>query len=251
MTLSKSPKSRSSACGLGAPARWTALALLGLMLAACAQAPGTVRSDASVRPQPGARVLIMPPDVEVSELTVGGLLEPNAAWTAAAEANIDRALMNMLTGMSAEPVRFNPKGKLIRKPAVAQLIKLHSVVGSSILLYEYGVGPRLLNKKNGFDWTLGRDAAILGKAYKADYALFVYFRDSFSSDARIALNVVSAIVGAGIRGGQQLGFASLVDLRSGKIAWFNIMARGTGDLRETEAALDASRVLLSELPLSR
>ncbi len=59
---------------------------------------------------------------------------------------------------------------------------------------------------------------------------------------------MTAILGAGVRGGQQVGFASLVDLRSGDIVWFNVMARGTGDLREAEQALDASRVLLSELP---
>ena len=237
---------RSTPCRSGG--RWLALAVMALTLAACAANPGTVRLDPSVQPERGARVLIMPPDVEVSELTAGGLLEPNAAWTAAAEANIDRALKRMLADVGAEAVRFNDKGKLIRKPEVAQLIKLHGAVGGSILLHEYNLAAPLLTKQDGFDWTLGQDAAIIGKAYKSDYALFVFFRDSFSSDARIAINVVTAILGAGVRGGQQVGFASLVDLRSGDIGWFNVMARGTGDLREADEALDASRVLLSELP---
>ncbi len=90
--------------------RWLALAVMALTLAACAANPGTVRLDPSVQPERGARVLIMPPDVEVSELTAGGLLEPNAAWTAAAEANIDRALKRMLADVGAEAVRFNDKG---------------------------------------------------------------------------------------------------------------------------------------------
>ena len=228
--------------------RWAVGLLFGLVLSACAQHPGTVRLDPSAQPMPGAKVLIMQPDVEVSELTVGGLLEPNAAWTAAAESNIDQALERVLAAQGARWVHLNPRGKLIRTPAVSQLVKLHGVVGASILIHDYGVGAPLLNKDGRFDWTLGKDAAILGKAYKADYALFVYFRDSFSSDARVALNVLTALVGAGVRGGQQVGFASLVDLRSGKIVWFNVMARGTGDLREAEAAVDASQVLLAELP---
>ncbi len=228
--------------------RWLLLAVLALGLAACVQNPGTVRLDPSVQPVQGARVLIMPPDVEVSELTAGGLLEPNAAWTAAAEANIDQALKRMLADAGAEAVRFNDQGKLIRRREVSQLIKLHGAVGGSILLYEYNLVAPLLTKQDSFDWTLGKDAAILGKAYKSDYALFVFFRDSFSSDARIAINVVTAILGAGVRGGEQVGFASVVDLRSGDIVWFNVMARGSGDLRVPDQALDASRVLLSELP---
>lgn len=245
LSMLKPPKS----CGVtGRMSRWFAVLCVGIGLSACVQVPGTVRVDPAAQSMRGAKVLIMQPDVEVSELTVGGLLEPNAAWTAAAERNIDRALETVLAEQGANWVHLNPNGKLIRKPAVSQLVKLHGAVGASILFHGYPGGLPLFNKKGKFDWTLGKDAAILGKAYKADYALFVYFRDSFSSDARVALNVLTAIVGAGVRGGQQLGFASLVNLRTGKIVWFNIMARGTGDLREAEAAVDASQVLLAELP---
>jgi hypothetical protein len=35
----------------------------------------------------------------------------------------------------------------------------------------------------------------------------------------------------GIMGGVQSGFASLVDLRTGDIVWFNQLGRATGDLR--------------------
>ena len=227
-----------------ATGRWLAVAVIGLALSACAQTRSFVQEDPSRQPAPGARVLIMPPDVEVSELTAAGLLEPNAAWTAAAEANIDSALESVLGEFGAKAVRFNPNGNLIRKPEVSQLIKLHGAVGGSILLHQYINGLQLPNKNGRFDWTLGKDAAIVGKAYKARYALFVFFRDSFSSGARMALNVI-----AGTSGGQQVGFASLVDLTDGDIVWFNVLHSTTGDLREAEAAREASRTLLSELPL--
>ncbi len=245
LSMSKPPKPSGVS---GRASHLLAVLLVGLGLSACVQVPGTVRIDPAAQSLRGAKVLIMQPDDEVSELTVGGLLEPNAAWTAAAERNIGRALERVLAEQGANWVHLNPNGNLIRTPAVSQLVKLHGAVGASILVHDYAGGVPLLNKNGKFDWTLGKDAAILGKAYKADYALFVFFRDSFSSDARVALNVLTALVGAGVRGGQQLGFASLVDLRTGKIVWFNIMARGTGDLREAEAAVDASQVLLAELP---
>lgn len=232
----------------GRMGRWFALLVVAIGLSACVQLPTTVRLDPAAQPMRGAKVLIMQPDVEVSELTAGGLLEPNAAWTAAAEANIDRALERVLADMGANWVHINRNGKLIRSPKVSQLVKLHQIVGTSIRLYEYGRVPPLLSKQGAFDWTLGKDAAALGRAYKADYALFVHFRDSFSSDARVAMNVVTTILFGQAQGGLQSGFASLVDLRSGKIVWFNEFWRETGDLREAEAAVDASKVLLAELP---
>ena len=45
----------------------------------------------------------------------------------------------------------------------------------------------------------------------------------------------------GLAGGSQTGYASLVDLRTGRVVWFNNLARGFGDLREPEPARKPSR----------
>ncbi len=50
-------------------------------------------------------------------------------------------------------------------------------------------------------------------------------------------------------GGQQVGFASLVDLETGDIVWFNRLVSGVGDLRTAEPARAAVDDLLADFPL--
>ncbi|GEM_PF-6267082 len=53
-----------------------------------------------------ARVLLLKPDIELYELTAGGGLEPKAAWTEAAKANVDTALDAALRAKNARIVRY-------------------------------------------------------------------------------------------------------------------------------------------------
>ena len=97
-------------------------------------------------------------------------------------------------------------------------------------------------------WSLGEDVRVLRGRTGADYALFVYVRDSYASDARKVVMVAGLAMGAAILGGLQEGFASLVDLRTGEIVWFNELGRLTGDLRSAEPAAETVKVLLTEFP---
>ena len=72
---------------------------------------------------------------------------------------------------------------------------------------------------------------------------------AFSSSGRVALAVVGALLGVAVQGGQQVGFASLVDLRNGNVVWFNTLLSQYGDLREPESAASATEDLLDELPI--
>jgi hypothetical protein len=58
-----------------------------------------------------------------------------------------------------------------------------------------------------------------------------------------------AALGVGMNpGGRQTGYASLVDLNSGQILWFNRLQRGSGDLREAGKAAETLNALLTEFP---
>ncbi len=90
--------------------------------------------------------------------------------------------------------------------------------------------------------------------YDADYALFVYFRDTFASTGRIATMIVASLFtygtgGAAIGGGEQVGFASLVDLETGDVIWFNVMKSSVGNLRKPDSARESAEDLLTDLPL--
>lgn len=226
------------------PAFW--VLWLALLAAGCAQATTLARSEPVPQRAGEARVLLMQPDVELYELTAGGLLEPKAEWTGSAREYVTTALREELQRKGARVIPYQPpSGNPSKEHAHTQLVKLHDAVGGSILFF----GAALPTKKGKLDWTLGEGVGVLRDDFGTDYGLFILLRDSYSSGGRRTLMVMGALIGVGVPGGRQVGFASLVDLRSGGILWFNQLVDPAGDLRTAEAAREAVKRLLENLPL--
>lgn len=224
------------------------LVFVGLALAACQTTSARTINKLTSKSAEKV-VLIMPTDVELSELHASGLTTPQAEWTQNAKQHIDTALRKQLEvhqvrlidymASSADDNRTNPQ---------VQLQKLHGVVGATVFANHFNPNGKLPAKKEKFDWTLGSKVKTLKEKYNADYALFVYIRDSYATASRVAVQFVGALLGVGIRGGTQFGFSSLVDLNSGDIVWFNYLARGHGDLRTPEPATESVEELLLDFP---
>jgi hypothetical protein len=226
------------------------LLLLTVLLGGCAQTSVLVRDRSWPRATGTVRVVVMPPDVELSELTAGGLLEPKADWTEQARLHVSAGLERYLKTKGTTVVPYGPPAPGSEDEASdVQLVKLHDAVGGAILVHKYVPVMALPTKADRFDWTLGASATRLQSRTGADYALFVLFRDSYASAGRVALMVGAAILGVGVTGGRQVGFASLVDLRTGDVLWFNRLVNPAGDLRTMEPAAKAVQSLLVELPL--
>jgi len=193
------------------------------------------------------KVLLMPLDVKLSELTAGGVLEPKAEWTQQAEQHITAAVNEFFR--TERSVNLETADNWVKETELPiQLTKLHEVVGTSVLLHAYLPQLKLPNKGDKFDWTLGMDTQILKEHYGADYALFLFVRDSYASAGRAAVIVIGAFLAVGIHGGQQVAFASLVDLNTGDIVWFNRLAREAGDLRTAKPANDTVKLILDNFP---
>jgi len=198
------------------------------------------------------RLLVIEPDVSVARVMAGGGLEPREDWT-------QQAREQVLNAIVAQQARRGGQTKVAETvadvggdtQAVADLIRLHNAVGEAIRVHEYG-GVKLPAKGDAFDWTLGSSAVELGRLTGFDYALFVHAQDSFSSGGRIALQVASVIpCSLGFcfipQGGEQLAYASLVDLATGQIVWFNSLRDTMGDLRTQEGAEDMIGALLGRM----
>ncbi|MCP5366809.1 MAG: hypothetical protein H6907_10390 [Hyphomicrobiales bacterium] len=198
------------------------------------------------------RIVLMPIDVELGLLNAGGVVEPNAEWTAKAKNFILEDVRTKLAAQQAELVLADDDlADLPTEDTRLQLVKLHEAVGRSILLHQYrdagGLMP-LPTKDNNFDWSLGAEIGALRQHYNADYAMFVFVRDSYTSAGRVAVIIALALLRVPVHGGSQAGFASLVDLNSGDLVWFNRLARAEGDLRKAEGAQETVDVLLTGFP---
>ncbi|HAA93194.1 MAG TPA: hypothetical protein DCE33_12160 [Rhodospirillaceae bacterium] len=223
--------------------------LFGLVfiVSACQHGPLQTKKEIVATKGP-PRVLVMPSEVTLYELTAGGLKEPQAAWTQRGKENVDRALESVLTENKSKFVVYKtPDPDDAGAERQRQVIALQDVIAQTILLANYS--GRHLGLKSELDYSVGTSAQSLNSKNRADYALFVTMTDSFSSAGRRAVMALGALVGISVRGANQAGLASLVDLKTGEVIWFNVFAKGFGDLREPSGAISAVRTLLAEFPL--
>jgi hypothetical protein len=109
--------------------------------------------------------------------------------------------------------------------------------------------PSKLTEDNSyiFDWSLGSEVADLNPESDERYALFVFYRDYQASGGRVGMAVFAALLGASVYTGHQGGFASLVDLESGKVVWFNNVPLAQGDMRSPEGARRLVEQLFEDL----
>ena len=224
------------------------IAVFLFFLSGCATTANVKKVQLLDSLDPTVQVLLMPMDVELSLLTAAGLMEPQAEWTQNAIGHMTKSLERRLASADYRLLHY-PDAATDPATDVGQLQKLHETLGSVILQHHLGM-LKLPTKGNGavFDWTLGEKAELLKELTGADYALFVYVRDSYSTGGRVAMQLGLALLGVGIQGGMQLGFASLVDLSSGDVVWFNRLISSSGDLREQEPADQSVLSLMSDFP---
>lgn len=236
--------------------RYLALLCLLLPLSAGAINQPRVATDAEGRPlRVEGRIALIEPDIELSLVTAGGLTEPRREWSEAARRLFPESTRRLLAESGrAEGYLIDLADDLEPASRLGQVLRLNRAVAMSIAAYSMP-GSQLATKGRRLDWSLGDGVAELRAQSGADYGLFVFIRDSYASAGRNALRVFGFLAGAAmgsyldIGGGQQLGVATLVDLRSGQVVWFNLMSNQSGDLRDAEGADRTVRQMLKGLPL--
>lgn len=226
--------------------RLIAVVLAGLCLAGCT-VTNTKLGLNLASPPAGARVLLVKPDVQLAVLTAGGVDEARADWSQQGQSNLEQSVATQLKSKSYAFKEVDPN--TIMSGRSGQLIRLHQAVGESILTFGYGLYA-LPTKKAGLDWTLGDGAKALADSQGADYALFVHASGNYASGGRVATAVGMAVIGVHIPLGSQTVFASLVDLRTGQVVWFNTALAGpSDDMRTPAGAATLTTSLLTKIPL--
>jgi len=229
-----------------APWRLTRLLLLVLVFAAAAAqaqdrkqlAPGFTARTAD------SRLLILPADMELYSMSAGGVVEPRDDWTVAAQKHFAEALAAQRKTLGPRFIQMS----LADADDFSDIVTLHRAVADAISLHHKGGLLELATKGDRLDWSLGEAVQPLRERTGADYALFTWIRDSYASNERKAAMVALALLGAISLGGEQVGYASLVDLRTGRVVWFNQLNRMSGDLRDAAPAVETVQTLLKGFP---
>lgn len=213
-------------------------------------------------PQGNYKLLVLRPDVTVGSLTTGGMVEPRADWTEQARANIIAALRAQQATRGGNLLIVEHRNEVpgVTADELAEVERLNFVVDQSIVQHKY-LGDYLPTKRGrGLDWTLGQNAVRLGQKTGYDYALFLHAEDQVASTGRIALGVLGlagCLVGfcaPNVGGAEQLDYASLVDLKTGEVVWFNVVSAASqvpgikfGELRTPQGAAQMVDRLLGRM----
>jgi hypothetical protein len=200
--------------------------------------------------QPGTvRIVLMRPTIKVGAQSTGGMFEPNADWTAQARENIGRALDETQSSMGNQIIAYDER-ETGEGPATTQYAHLFNALADSVIEYQFFRGNRLPTKgrKGEFNWDIGPGLAKLKSLSGADYALFINTNDEYGSTGRKVLQVVALLGGIAVTSGVHVGYAGLIDLKTGELVWLNADRQMGGDVRTPEGAQKRVRQLLEGFP---
>ncbi|WP_264579945.1 MULTISPECIES: hypothetical protein [unclassified Sphingobium] len=234
---------------------WLAFAA-GLSASICsagfAQERSAVKQGFSLPPNSQKKILLFRPAVRVGAQSTGGMFEPNAEWTEKAKANIEAALTQYQSRLGNQVV-VAPEAYGEQDQNLQEYMSLFSAVSQAVIEYQFFVGNRLPTKKRDnkeqvFEWSLGDGVARLPGAQDADYGLFIYNRDAYGSTGRKVLQIMALMGGVSVTSGEHMGFAGLVDLKTGDLLWLNADGQMGGDVREPDGSEKRVAQLLEDFP---
>jgi hypothetical protein len=232
--------------------------IVGRMILACLLLAWTpvahAQEKTGVKPgfvlRPGTvRIVLMRPSVRVGAQTTGGVVQPNADWTASARDFIAGALKHRQNDLGNVVIDYD-EGLSGEGAVATQYSNLFGTVADSVIEYQFFPGNRLPTKKrkDSFDWSIGTGLGKLKSLEGADYALFINTYDAYGSTGRKMLQIFGAMAGVSVASGVHWGHAGLVDLKTGELVWLNADREMGGDVRTEDGAVKRVQQLLEGFP---
>ena len=174
-------------------------------------------------------------DVKEYEVSAGGVTELKDAWSTAARANVQGAL---ITGFRSRQIELRP---IVPGPDTAEDV-------NDLRLLSEAINASMINYPlQTFDYSVGSVGPLLDR-YGVDALVFAWARGRLVTGGR---KFLSALFGSGETDAGQVGVL-MVD-RSGNILWFNSRGlRGDrADLRYADSTTSLLHAIISDLPLAK
>lgn len=198
-------------------------------LAAMSAVNPALSQNLDTRPK---KVVLLPPQVFVFELSAGGVTTRMADWEATARGNLSSAAARMARELSLFELMPAPRLDILNLDRIEAHIGLYDRVAQSVFVYGRGNLSAWEHKKNEFDYTVGPGLAFLRELTGADAALIVLGSDFISSGGRKAAFIAGLALGIAIPLGQSFMTAGLIDLKTGDVQWMSFDTSGSLDSRE-------------------
>ena len=227
--------------------RWLVAAA---MLALAGVAPAKIRYDKAFTFPPGVtpRIVVFRPDVQVGSLGPGGVEQPNPDWTKDGRANLAAALEAAQRATGNQTIFLGDVDGADGQ-TVADYQALFRAVAGAVVQHQMNPLAKLPTKGDRFDWTLGAGAGALERIGGGDYGLFLYTHDAYGTAGRKVMQLlVAGLFGGYMPAGIHVGYAALVELRTGNLVWFNVDPASGGDPRDRPGAAKRIGELFKRFP---
>ena len=201
------------------------------------------------------KVLLLPPDIRVHELSAGGVAEKVDEWTHSA----NQAATEVAREMESSGRHFHivemPPLSADDKLLLEQYGALYELVVWSAYAAQKSPFAAWQERARSFDYTLGPGLAELREHTQADGALLIVGTDYISTAGRKAAMAMGILVGAatgifaGPSGAPTFLSVGVVDLQTGNVVWFATEFQvGNRDLRKKGDVDSMVRELFAKYP---
>lgn len=180
------------------------------------------------------KVLLLPPQMFVAEMSAGGVIQKQDDWSRQASDNLLAATEHYARDSSQFDTMRMPALSPEETEIVESHIGLYDRVASAIHAYGQGRDSGWEQKKREWDYTLGDGLAFLRAKTGADSALIFVGADIISSGGRKAAFTVGLLLGIAIPLGQSFITVGLADLTTGEIRWLSYDQSMSMDSREAD-----------------
>ena len=210
-----------------------------VLLGACATSGTAVHRELAQSPERPLpkKVLLLPAEIRVHEISAGGVVEKVDEWSRTASSHATK----YVRGLASERRLF----ELIEAPALgqeeqAQLdqhVALYELVGASAALARASAFSVWQERAKDFDYTLGPGLKALAERTGIDAAMIVIGTDYISSAGRRAAMVMGVLLGVVTgavilpQGGVSFLSVGVLDMRTGNLLWFGTDQSSATDFR--------------------
>lgn len=162
------------------------------------------------------RIIILPVDISVYQLSTGGVNEEIKRWSFAANKNVHDVISDYAKGTGKFALVNYPKLTQREKSIIEEHTALYGIV---VKLGLRDFTRSWQHKRRYFDYTIGGGIGFLAKKTGADAALLVVGVDYVVANGNKAAG--SGKQELGILPGESNLIVGIVDLKSGNLLWIN------------------------------